>query len=237
MAPLTLLFALGALLSPSALAVPAKPGRTHRAGPNIASHWQHVGPSSASDEMNITFVLKSKDYDGLTAKMDQIALEGGEWLTVEELANYVGPADESKAAIEAAVKSSLGASEFSYSATGDKLTVKTTVEAASKVHLLATFSHPLISRINPYVLPFHSIVLRLRIQAVLGGRQRLCSPYHGLHYSWSSHRPCRRRLPHRHFCRRSSRQRLPRFGGPGCRYWPSMQLADVLSRYVSIQLV
>lgn len=134
MAPLAVLFTFAALLSRS-LAAPANSsgGRTHYAPSKIASHWQHVGPSSSTDEIPVTFVLKGKDYDGLTAKMEQIALEGGEWLSVEDLANYVGPADESKAALEAAVKESFGTSDFEYSATGDKLTVKTTVEAASKV--------------------------------------------------------------------------------------------------------
>lgn len=68
----------------------------------------------------------------MTARMEKIAAEHSAWLSEDDLATYIAPTDEAKAAVQAAI-AELGATIVSTSAAGDKVTVSTTVEKASKV--------------------------------------------------------------------------------------------------------
>lgn len=118
--PLALLFAAGANAA----------ARTHYAPQHIPSAWSKVGAAPAADSLEFTFVLEG-DYAGLTSRMEQIAASQSEWLTEDELASYIAPSADAKTAIDAAIKE-LGATVVSTSPAGDKVTVSTTVEAASK---------------------------------------------------------------------------------------------------------
>lgn len=134
MAPLAALFALAASLVTSVAAVPhtrAPVARTHYAPSHIGADWKHVGSSVPSDAIEFTFVLEG-DYEGLTARMEKIAAEHSAWLSEDELATYIAPSADAKAAVQAAIKE-LGASTVSTSPSGDKVTVSTTVEKAAQV--------------------------------------------------------------------------------------------------------
>lgn len=134
MAPLIALFALAASLVTSIAAVPrarAPTPRTHYAPSHIGSAWKHIGGPVASAPIEFTFVLEG-DYEGLTARMEKIAADHSAWLSEDELATYVAPSDDAKAAVQAAIKE-LGATTIATSDAGDKVTVSTTVEKASQV--------------------------------------------------------------------------------------------------------
>lgn len=134
MAPLVTLLALVASLTASVAAVPrvrAPAARTHHAPEHISADWKQVGNADSSASIEFTFVLEG-DYDGLTEKMEKIAAEHSAWLTEEELATFVAPSDDAKTVVEAAIKE-LGATKIATSTAGDKVTVSTTVEKASKV--------------------------------------------------------------------------------------------------------
>ena len=133
MAPLSSLFVFGLSAVSAVLGAPAaRSGRTLYAPTAISSKWTHLGSSVSTEALEFTFILKSKDYAGLSAKMEEIALARSEWLTQEQLAEYVAPTDEAVAAVNAAIHS-FGGSIVSKSVTGDKITVSTTVGAAAKV--------------------------------------------------------------------------------------------------------
>lgn len=126
------LFTLALSWVSSALAGLVSAGRALHAPSSMPSDWTQFGSSTSTDDIEFTFVLKGNDYAGLAARMEKASLEDGTWLTLEELTAYVRPSEDTKTALDAAVLN-LGPSYTAYSSIGDKLTIKTTVRAASKV--------------------------------------------------------------------------------------------------------
>lgn len=111
--------------------VAAALSRTHYAPDIIPSPWKNLSLATASDSIEFTFVFAS-DYTPLTQRMEQIASDHSAWLTETELAAYVGPSDTAKSAVQDAIKE-LSGTVLATSALGDKVTINTTIEKASKV--------------------------------------------------------------------------------------------------------
>lgn len=114
-------------------AAPATSGRTQYAPSVIPSVWKKLGAAKASDTLSFTLVFNPANASGLEERMTQIALSHGEWLSQDEVATYFAPSADVKNSVESALKA-IGASDFTYSALGDKLTVTTTVDQAAEVH-------------------------------------------------------------------------------------------------------
>lgn len=120
-------------LSSVVYAVPSTIGRRATAPQSIPSIWKPIGSALGSAPLTFTLVLHpAQDSSILDAKIAQIAADHNtQWLTQEELATYVAPSADAKAAVENAVQA-IGAT-LKYSALGDKVSVTTTVAQASKV--------------------------------------------------------------------------------------------------------
>lgn len=116
-------------------AAPATSGRTQYAPSVIPSVWKKLGAAKASDTLSFTLVFNPANASGLEERMTQIALSHGEWLSQDEVATYFAPSADVKNSVESALKA-IGASDFTYSALGDKLTVTTTVDQAAEVYLI-----------------------------------------------------------------------------------------------------
>lgn len=129
----------------------ANAGKTQYGPRVIPNIWKAGAAAPASGAISFDLIFAPKDAAGLEARMLEIALAPGEksWLSEEEIASYIAPSDDAKAAVEAAIKD-LGS--FTYSRNGislflpkrsrsvvdkinlgDTLTVKTTVEKAASV--------------------------------------------------------------------------------------------------------
>lgn len=112
----------------------------------IPAEWaQHKSAPDLDAPMTFTFVLKSKDYAGLTARMESIAASLSAWLTDDEVKGYVKPADGSRAAVEIAMNQ-MSAKLVSTSPFGDKVTVNATVAAISKVSTTLSPPNPALFR-------------------------------------------------------------------------------------------
>lgn len=99
----------------------------------IPPEWsQHMSAPDLSAPMTFTFVLKSANYAGLTARMEGIAASHLPWLTEDELKGYIAPMSGSRAAVEIAMQQ-MAAKLVSTSPFEDKVTVNSTVAAISKV--------------------------------------------------------------------------------------------------------
>lgn len=113
-------------------AAPASSGRTQYAPSVIPAVWKKIGAAKTSDSLSFTLVFNPVNPSGLEERMTQIALSRGEWLSQDEVATYFAPSADAKTAVETALKA-IGATDLTYSAIGDKLTVTTTVEKAAEV--------------------------------------------------------------------------------------------------------
>lgn len=113
-------------------AAPTASGRTQYAPSVIPSVWTKLGAAQPSNSLSFTLVFNPVDASGLEERMTQIALSRGEWLTEDEVSSYFAPSADAKSTVETALKA-IGATDFTYSAIGDKLTVTTTVEKAAEV--------------------------------------------------------------------------------------------------------
>ncbi|MCO5610629.1 hypothetical protein L7F22_064868 [Adiantum nelumboides] len=83
--------------------------------------------------------LKGQDMDGLTEKMYEIAESQGEWLTKDELRQYASVSDEGRTAIINYLKSQgIRESDYTFSALGDEVEIRSSVAVASQM-LLANF--------------------------------------------------------------------------------------------------
>lgn len=152
MARFTLLLALIITSISLASAAPAGSGRTQYAPSVIPNVWTKLGAAKPSNALSFTLVFNPVDASGLEERMTEIALSHGEWLSQDEVAAYFAPAADVKSTVENALKA-IGATEFTYSAIGDKLSVTTTVDKAAEVfrppHCFANCA--LDSHISPYL--------------------------------------------------------------------------------------
>lgn len=138
MARFAQLLALAATIS-LVSAAPAATGVKQYAPKVIPAVWKKLGAAPTEKPITFTVVFGARDAQGLEERMTDIALSHGDWLTQDEVSTYIAPSADAKAAVEAALKS-IGATDFSYSAIGDKLTVTTTVDQAAEVCLFTAHS-------------------------------------------------------------------------------------------------
>lgn len=118
--------------------------RRHYAPDRISGNWKRINNTFPTTSIEFTFVLGG-DYESLAARMVKIAAEHSPWLTKNELAAYIAPSDEARAAVETAIEE-LGASKIATSSLGDKITVSATIEKASQVCNLISANGSFIPR-------------------------------------------------------------------------------------------
>ncbi|KAF8308704.1 subtilisin-like protein [Clavulina sp. PMI_390] len=112
-------------------AAPATSGRVHAAPSVIPSMWKQGAAAPAAKTISFDLIFAPKDVAGLEARMLEISNSKSAWMTEEEIAAYIVPSNEDKAAVETALKG-IGATDLTYSRNGDTLTVTTTIAQASK---------------------------------------------------------------------------------------------------------
>lgn len=136
--PTLLLLSLSALV---ASAAPSVGGRTQYAPKVIPSIWKKGIAAPTTGELTFDLIFTPKDAAGLETKMTEIAQNHQEWLSEEEIATYIAPSDDAKAAVEAALQG-IGADSFTYSRNGDTLTVTTSIAKAAQVSSPPLHSSP-----------------------------------------------------------------------------------------------
>ena len=110
-------------------------GSVRKTAPSvIPSIWQQLGQALAPTPYTFTMSLASSDMAGLSARMEQIAASGGEWLTDDELAQYAQPTAETRKAVtDYLTAQGIAASAMQFSKYGDQVTVQTTVGQTAKM--------------------------------------------------------------------------------------------------------
>lgn len=149
-----LLLSISALL---ASAAPSPSGRTQYGPKVIPNIWKKGAAAPKTGDLTFDLIFSPKDTAGLEAKMTEIALNQGEWLSEEEIASYIAPSDDARATVEAALKAA-GVDSYSYSRNGDTLTVKTSIAKAANVSsLLLLLVLRVLTSINTVLL--HRVLL------------------------------------------------------------------------------
>lgn len=157
MAPLPQLLSVLVLAVAAIRGAPSPSGRTQKAPASIPAAWKALGDAPGSEAITFTLVFEPRDNAGLTARMEQIALTRSAWLTEEEVASYVAPTAEAKAAVDAAIKG-IGATGV-YSRQGDHVAVTTTVEKAAQffgasfIHYQHTETSETAYKTHSYTIP------------------------------------------------------------------------------------
>ncbi|CAD6940321.1 unnamed protein product [Tilletia controversa] len=132
---LTVNIVLALSLTGSALAAAWPRSGVQKSAPTIAPQWQQLGPANHDHGYTLTFSLHPSDQDGLTARMEQIAMAKGgaqRWLSAEEVASYAAPKPEDLASLQSYLHSQgIVDNDISYSLAKDTVTVKTTVGKAA----------------------------------------------------------------------------------------------------------
>lgn len=98
-------------------AAPRSAGKTQYGPRVIPNIWKAGAAAPASGDLTFDLIFAPKDAAGLEERMLEIATAPGEksWLSEEEIASYIAPSDDAKAAVEAAIKD-LGS--YTYSRNG-----------------------------------------------------------------------------------------------------------------------
>ncbi|KAK0531903.1 hypothetical protein OC842_003465 [Tilletia horrida] len=131
----------------------------HKTAPAIAPEWRELGQANHGNDYTLTFSLHPANQDGLTARMQQIAATGGEWLTADEVASYVAPKAEDLASLQTFLKSQgIQDNAISYSPAKDTVTVKTTVGKAAAMFAADLLSFSLsgsdpVARAKSLIIP------------------------------------------------------------------------------------
>jgi tripeptidyl-peptidase-1 len=131
---LTNTFVALAALAGIALAAPSTVGTLVHGPRVIPNTFQKLGFAAGVTPFTMTFHLNGANLDGLAAAMDQNAATLGNPFTMEQIASYASPSTADQNAVQSYLTSQgFTASQMTYSAFKDEVTVTTTVAKAASI--------------------------------------------------------------------------------------------------------
>lgn len=141
-----------------ALSSVASAAVTHTTG-RVPSHYSHIAAAPDAKTFSYTITLQGEHEDALEAKLYDISLSGGNWLSDEELSTYIKPKDEHLAAVKAHLAAhGVAEQDITSSRLGDRLLVKSTVAQANaawntSLNQYAIKNHGTATRATSYTIP------------------------------------------------------------------------------------
>ncbi len=100
----------------------------------IADVFKNLGAAQDNSPVTFTVHLNQPDMNGLAARIDEISNSDGNWLTEDDLKQYVTPSAAAQDAVRSHLTSSgISSDAITFNSLGDQATVTTTVANAKKV--------------------------------------------------------------------------------------------------------